>query len=81
MITKEEFLSGVPFHYFQDAKLKPYKFTRWENWKNGDPIGTLTCFGSNEANVRRVGYSYFDCYTTVLHRIINVRIYFKDLHK
>jgi hypothetical protein len=80
MITKEQFLSGTPFHYIHDTKIKPYKFERWPDWKNGDPVGSVNYFMSNEVNVTRVGYSYFDCYTSVFFRIIKVRIYFKDLY-
>lgn len=79
-MTKEQFLDGTPFHYIEDAKNKPYKFTKWPDWKNGDPVGTLSYFGMNEANVTRVSYTYMDCYTSVLHKVLRVRVYFKDLH-
>jgi hypothetical protein len=79
-MTKAEFLDGTPFHYFREPKTKPYTFTRWPDWKNGDPVGSIIYFGMNEANVTKVSYSYFDCYTTVVNKVLRTRIYFKDLY-
>lgn len=83
-MTKTEFLAGTPFHHFRESKHRPYVFkpnskpdySRIEN----DPVGYLNCFGSTEANVSRVTENYFDAYTCICHKVVRVRIYFKDLH-
>jgi hypothetical protein len=79
-MTREEFLAGVPFHWLANMKNKPYQFVRWPDWKNGDPVGSLNYFGQNEANISRIGYTYFDCYSTILGKVIRARFHFKDLH-
>jgi len=79
-MTREQFLAGTRFHYLTGMSTKPYAFCRWPDWKNGDPMGTIKYFDFNEANVTKVGYTYFDCYTSVLYKVVKVRIYFKDLH-
>lgn len=79
MITKEQFLSGAPFHHIETSKVRPYTF---------EPVtsdaskreGCLYYFGMNEAIVTRVTKSYFDCFTTVMHKVFRTRIYFKDLY-
>jgi hypothetical protein len=80
MMTKEQSLSGVSFNYLTGAKTRPFCFKPWSNWKDGDPIGMLNYFGRFEANVSRVNNHYFDCYTTILGKVVKARIYFKDLH-
>jgi hypothetical protein len=80
-MTKEQFLNGTPFNSrYMGSSTRPYVFQPWPNWKNGDPVGSLLYAGMNEANVTRVSYYYFDCYTVVVHKVLRVRIYFKDLH-
>lgn len=80
MIDRKDFLTGKPFHYRQEAKTRPFKFERQQDWKKGDPMGTISYFSSKETTVTKVGYTYFDCCNIVLHKVLKARIYFKDLY-
>lgn len=75
-MTKDEFLSGAQFNYIQNARNKPYKFI---NEPSGTSIGSINYFNMHHALVTRVTKSYADCCTTVVGKIVKVRIEFKNL--
>lgn len=82
MITKADFLAGIPFHFLKESKHRPYVFEidNRADRKPNDPVGYMLFFGSDEGNVSRVTEKYFDIYTTLCHKVVRARIHFTDLY-